>query len=95
MPQPIVIVAYDQGVEGREVFDVPEGEPRHHHHLYVSPTDSEELRVQLAFRDRLRASPELRAEYEALKQVLAAEFRDDRPGYTEAKTDFVTAASRP
>ena len=46
-----------QGVEGREVFDVPEGEPRHHHHLYVSPTDSEELRAQLAFRDRLRARP--------------------------------------
>src|SRR5438034_1121141 len=43
------------GVEGREAFALPDGEPRHH--LYVSPTDSEELRAQLAFRDRLRGSP--------------------------------------
>ena len=81
------------GVEGREAFSVPEGERRHH--LYVSPTDSEELRAQLAFRDRLRESAALAVEYEALKRELAAQFRNDRIGYTEAKTDFVTAASGP
>ncbi len=81
------------GVEGREAFGVPEGERRHH--LYVSPTDSEELRAQLAFRDRLRENPALAAEYEALKRELEVRFRDDRMGYTEAKTDFVIAASRP
>jgi len=80
------------GVEGREAFGVPEGERRHH--LYVSPADSEELRAQLAFRNRLRADPELAAEYEALKRGLAWRFRDDRVGYTDAKTAFVTAASR-
>ncbi|MBA3376456.1 MAG: GrpB family protein [Actinobacteria bacterium] len=63
--------------------------------LYVSPTDSEELRAQLAFRVRLRESRELAIEYEALKRELAARFRDDRMGYTDAKTDFVAAASRP
>jgi len=78
------------GVEGREAFGVPEGEQRHH--LYVSPTDSEELRAQLAFRNRLRADPELTAEYEALKRELAWRFRDDGVGYTDAKTAFVTAA---
>ena len=81
------------GVEGREAFGVPEGEPRHH--LYVSPTDSQELRAQLAFRDRLRADPALATEYEALKRELARRFRDDRESYTDAKTAFVTAASRP
>jgi len=81
------------GVEGREAFGVPEGEPRHH--LYVSPTDSQELRAQLAFRDRLRADPALATEYESLKRELARRFRDDREGYTDAKTVFVTAASRP
>jgi GrpB-like predicted nucleotidyltransferase (UPF0157 family) len=81
------------GVEGREAFGVPEGESKHH--LYVSPTDSEELRAQLAFRDRLRANPALAAEYEALKRELALRFRDDRMGYTDAKSDFVIAASRP
>jgi GrpB-like predicted nucleotidyltransferase (UPF0157 family) len=81
------------GVAGREAFGVPEGERSHH--LYVSPTDSEELRAQLAFRDRLRTNPALAAEYEALKRELAVRFRDDRMGYTDAKTDFVTGASRP
>lgn len=81
------------GVEGREAFDVPEGERVHH--LYVSPTDSEELRAQLAFRDRLRTDRALATEYEALKRELATRFRDDRMGYTDAKTDFVRAASRP
>jgi len=81
------------GVEGREAFSVPDGEPTHHHHLYVSPTDSEELRAQLAFRDRLRSDPDLAAAYVALKRDLADRYREDRPAYTEAKTDFVTKAS--
>ena len=81
------------GVEGREAFDVPAGERLHH--LYVSPTDSEELRAQLAFRDRLRKDGALATEYEELKRELATRFRNDRMGYTDAKTDFVTAASRP
>ena len=81
------------GVEGREAFGVPAGERQHH--LYVSPTDSEELRAQLAFRDRLRACPALAAEYEALKREFAVRFRDDRIGYTDAKSDFVISASRP
>lgn len=80
------------GVEGREAFDVPAGE--HRHHLYVSPTDSEELRAQLAFRDRLREDAALAAEYETLKRELAIRFRDDRMAHTDAKTDFVLAASQ-
>jgi GrpB-like predicted nucleotidyltransferase (UPF0157 family) len=81
------------GIEGREAFGVPEGERRHH--LYVCPADSEELRAQLAFRDRLRADPALAAEYEALKRELARKFRDDRAAYTDAKAAFITAARRP
>src|SRR5439155_19281571 len=70
-----------------------EGERRHQ--LYVSPTDSQELRAQLAFRNRLRADPALATEYEALKRELARRFRADRESYTHAKTAFVPAASRP
>ena len=82
----------DQGVSGREVFHWPEREPRHH--LYVSPSNSDELRAQLRFRDRLRTEPELAGRYERLKRELAVRYREDRPGYTEAKTSFVVAASR-
>ena len=79
------------GVEGREAFSATQDEPRHH--LSVSPTDGEELRAQLAFRDRLRNDGALASEYVALKRELAVTFRDDRPAYTDAKTDFVVAAS--
>lgn len=78
------------GVSGREAFFWPEGEARHH--LYVSPKTSEELQAQLRFRDRLRTDPVLAGEYEALKRDLAKRYRDDRPGYTEAKTGFIEAA---
>jgi GrpB-like predicted nucleotidyltransferase (UPF0157 family) len=79
------------GVEGREAFRVPAGEARHH--LYVSPSDSEELRAQIIFRDRLRMDPDLAADYEALKRTLATQFRNDRTAYTEGKTAFVAAAN--
>jgi GrpB-like predicted nucleotidyltransferase (UPF0157 family) len=82
----------DGGVEGREVFGVPQGEPRHH--LYLCSTNSDELGRELSFRDRLRDDPDLATSYAALKRRLAIRFRDDRSAYTEAKTDFVTAASR-
>ena len=40
-------------------------------------------------RDYLRAHPEVAARYAALKWELAAQFREDREGYTAAKTAFV------
>ena len=43
----------------------------------------------IAFRDYLRAHPEVAARYAALKWELAAQYREDREGYTEAKTAFV------
>ena len=51
------------------------------------------MRAQLAFRNRLRASQGFAAEYEVLKRELALRYRDDRPGYTEAKTAFVTTCT--
>ena len=49
----------------------------------------------LAAKPVMREDQALATEYEALKRELAVTFRDDRMGYTDAKTDFVTAASRP
>ena len=42
-----------------------------------------------AFRDALRADPELRAEYEQLKQELAVAHPDDRVAYTAGKRALV------
>ena len=45
----------------------------------------------VTFRDWLRAHPEDRDAYGALKRELSVKFRDDREGYTNAKSDFVSA----
>jgi GrpB-like predicted nucleotidyltransferase (UPF0157 family) len=75
------------GVPDRDVFrcviDLPP------HHLYVCQTGARSLRERLCFRDVLRQSPQLAAEYAALKRNLAEQYLNNRNAYTEAKTGFV------
>lgn len=58
-------------------------------HLHVAEHGGEFWERHLLFRDYLRAHPEARAAYDRLKRQLAARFRDDRPAYTDAKTEFI------
>lgn len=62
---------------------------RRTHHLHLVPTDSSRFRDELAFRDGLRTSAGLAAEYATLKHELAALFPQDREAYTNAKSDFI------
>jgi GrpB-like predicted nucleotidyltransferase (UPF0157 family) len=62
---------------------------RREFHLHLAPTESERFRDELAFRDRLRGSPEIAREYAELKKSLAERFRTDREGYTLGKSDFI------
>ncbi len=59
------------------------------HHLHAIPVGSALWRDRLAFRDYLRAHPETRLEYAALKAELAERHHLDREAYTEAKTPFI------
>lgn len=86
------------GIPGRHAFGqegdstiprMADGRRWMDHHLYVCAAGAGELRRHLAFRDWLLADPDARAEYAALKQRLAEEFRNDREGYTEAKSAFI------
>jgi hypothetical protein len=61
---------------------------------YVVVAGGEPLVAHLAFRDHLRSHPEVAAEYDALKRGLAEEYRDNRPGYTDAKSEFVLGVLR-
>jgi GrpB-like predicted nucleotidyltransferase (UPF0157 family)/predicted kinase len=64
------------------------GVPRTHH-VHIVAQGNAELQNHLAFRDALRADPQLRDQYAALKLELAERHRNDRAQYTESKTDFV------
>jgi GrpB-like predicted nucleotidyltransferase (UPF0157 family) len=59
------------------------------HHLHLVPVTSPLWAERLAFRDHLRRSAAARADYAALKAVLAARYPFDREAYTEAKGPFV------
>ncbi len=59
------------------------------HHLHLIEADHPQFAARLAFRDHLRGHPAATDAYAALKFELAARYRDDRDGYTEAKADFV------
>jgi GrpB-like predicted nucleotidyltransferase (UPF0157 family) len=85
------------GIPDREAFKrkdemVPYHNPPRiwmQHHLYVCPSTSRELSRHLLFRDYLRSHPTVCAKYSALKKKLAQQFRNDRPAYTEAKSEFI------
>jgi GrpB-like predicted nucleotidyltransferase (UPF0157 family) len=64
--------------------------PEHRtHHLHLVVWNSELWRERLSFRNALRNSASLAAEYAALKCKLAVRFAHDRDGYTAAKSSFI------
>jgi GrpB-like predicted nucleotidyltransferase (UPF0157 family) len=60
------------------------------HHLHLVPVRSPQWIRTLAFRNYLRANPDVAAEYETLKRELARQHYFDREAYTEAKHPFIT-----
>lgn len=68
---------------------------RRTHHLHLVPIALPRYRNELAFRDLLRAKPDLAHEYAAHKRQLAKRFERDREAYTEAKSAFVRDALAP
>jgi len=79
----------DSGADGGYLF-VKEREPNvRTHHLHVVTIDDPQWGAYLRFRDTLRANANLRDRYAALKQTLAAQFPEDRVGYTNGKASFI------
>lgn len=62
------------------------------HHLHLVPAGSQRHRDEVAFRDLLCADPEIAGRYAALKRALAERHRNDREGYTVAKSAFIRAS---
>ena len=89
------------GYDRREVGDLPGRlyfqrwiDRRRHVHLSLTELGSDFWREHLVFRDALRRDPKLLQAYADLKRDLAARYREDRLGYTDAKTGFIRKALR-
>ena len=76
----------EQGIPGRDFFR--RGAPRAYH-VHLVEIGSRQWRVQLAFRDYLRAHADAAAEYGALKSALAERFPRDREAYMSANSPFI------
>ena len=71
--------------EGHRMFRTPELDV----HVHVWLSGHADITAQLAFRDRLRESPEDRAAYEALKRELATREWADMNHYADAKSPLI------
>ena len=76
------------GARGR-IFFAKGPEDCRTHYLHCEAYDSAHWRSQLLFRDRLIQSPELRQAYQDLKELLAAQYPNDRQRYTQGKEAFI------
>jgi GrpB-like predicted nucleotidyltransferase (UPF0157 family) len=74
-------------------FAKPPERPRAFH-LHVCEAGSEHERRHLAVRDFLRASPDMAAEYAALKRTLVAEHPSDRLAYIAGKEPYMRELER-
>lgn len=85
------ISRHEAEIPARRFFAKPILRPRHFH-LHGVARAGNLWTDYLALRDRLREDRSLAARYAALKSELAAKFGDDRAGYTDAKTEFISGA---
>ena len=73
-------------------FGKPPVPPRAYH-IHVCTAGGDEERRHLAFRDYLRAHPDVAAEYAAFKRRIALNYRlhvsGDREAYANAKSEFI------
>jgi GrpB-like predicted nucleotidyltransferase (UPF0157 family) len=81
----------ESGMPGRQYFR--KGSPETHH-VHATLEGGDVWRSHIAFRDWLRAHPNDAARYGELKRRLAAEHRESRALYTEAKAPFVESILR-
>jgi GrpB-like predicted nucleotidyltransferase (UPF0157 family) len=80
------------GIPGRRycVLDDPStGERRVQLHCFA--TGDPEIERMIAFRDYLRAHPEVAREYESIKRAARDRHPDDRERYTSAKAPWISA----
>jgi GrpB-like predicted nucleotidyltransferase (UPF0157 family) len=85
----------DPEIPERRYFRRPRGGEIRTHHLSFAEPASRHYRVTLAFRDALRGSARLAAEYAKLKQELAIRYPRDRESYIAGKSDFILRVLKP
>lgn len=82
----------EHGLPERHYFT--RGRPNRTHHLHMVVVGQYQWNTLIPFRDHLRRNPETLAQYQQLKEELAARFPHDRLAYTDGKAEFIQAILR-
>jgi GrpB-like predicted nucleotidyltransferase (UPF0157 family) len=82
------------GIEGRRYFRKDNQEGIRTHHIHTFEVNSAQITRHLAFRDYMRAHPDVAQKYSDLKRKLAAEYPNDIAGYQDGKDEFIKAIDR-
>jgi len=77
------------GIPGRRYFRRDNADGQRTHQLHAFQFGSPDIRRHLAFRDFLRAHPELASEYAELKRKLADTNPNDMEAYMDGKDGFI------
>lgn len=77
------------GIPGRRYFRLDDATGRRTHQVHSFEVGSHNVIRHLAFRDYMRAHPEIAAEYGQLKQRLAGEHPNNMAAYIDGKDAFV------
>ena len=72
---------------GKQRRTEPIGDHMFHLHLARYPSDF--WKKHILFRDYLRTHADVAQDYYELKKELASKYRENRPAYTDAKTEFI------
>jgi len=80
------------GIPGRRYY--PKGGDRRTHHVHAFRVGDSHIDEHLAFREYLRAHPEIRDEYARVKRKAAFRHRHDPEGYVACKGEFTVRVVR-
>ncbi|KHE69042.1 glutamate-rich protein GrpB [Halobacillus sp. BBL2006] len=82
----------ENGIPGRRYFEKGGDDRTHHVHMFEE--GDEQIERHLAFRDYVRAHPEVKKEYGNVKEKLAQRFPYDIASYIEGKADLVSSIEK-
>jgi GrpB-like predicted nucleotidyltransferase (UPF0157 family) len=83
----------EYGIPGRRFFAKHVGNTRTVH-IHFFEQSSDQIAHNLAFRDYMRAHPDIAAAYGAEKRRAQSLFPNDSHGYTKEKAEFIVRTSR-
>jgi len=82
------------GIRGRRYFRKDDSAGNRSHHLHIFVSGSPHVVRHLAFRDYLRAHPDIAREYSELKQRVAGSCRGNMEAYMDGKDAFIKGVEK-